>query len=217
MNRNFNEFESYYKNHLGMSGSVLDSYMKRPRMSMTSTVVGKDGSQSDVFTKLIEKRIIYLGDALYDDVANVIKAQLLYLNEIGDEDIKLFIDSPGGSIYTSYGIIDTMDFIDCDVSTVNTGMAASMGAILLCYGTPGKRKSLKRARTMIHQPLGGVIGQATEIEITSKEINKLKKELAVIISDKSGQDIKKVLEDMDRDYWMTAKEAKKYGLIDTIL
>lgn len=211
------EFESYYKNHLGMSGSVLDSYLRRPRMSMTSTVVGKDGQERDVFSKLIEKRIIYLGDALYDDVANIIKAQLLYLNEIGDDDISLFIDSPGGLVYTSLGIVDTMDFIDCDVSTINTGMAASMGAILLCYGADGKRKSLKRARTMIHQPLGGEYGQASDIEIASKEINKLKKELADIICAKTGQDIKKVEYDMDRDYWMTAKEAKKYGMIDIIV
>lgn len=211
------DFESYYKTHLSMSGSVLDSYRRTSRSSMTSMVVSKDGSQSDVFTKLIEKRIIYLGDALDSDVANIIKAQLLYLNEIGDEDIQMYIDSPGGYVYTSLGIMDTMDFVNCDVATINTGMAASMGAMLLCYGADGKRKSLKRARTMIHQPLGGVYGQATDIEITSKEINKLKKELAIIISDRSGQDIKKVEYDMDRDYWMTAKESKKYGMIDIIV
>lgn len=212
-----NEFESYYKKHLYMSGSVLDSYRDKSRMSMTSTVVDKDGTQVGVFTKLIEKRIIYLGEDLDSDVANIMKAQLLYLNEIGDEDISMFIDSPGGYVYTSLGIMDTMDFVNCDVSTINTGMAASMGAMLLCYGADGKRKSLKRARTMIHQPLGGVFGQATDIEITSKEINKLKKELAVIVANRTGQDIKKVEHDMDRDYWMTAKESKKYGIIDIIV
>jgi len=217
MNKNFKEFESYYKGHLNMSGSVLDSYTRTSRSSMTSTVVSNDEVAVDVFTRLIEKRIIYLGDALDNDVANIMKAQLLYLNEIGDEDISMFIDSPGGYVYTSLGIMDTMDFVNCDVATINTGMAASMGAMLLCYGTEGKRKSLKRARTMIHQPLGEAIGQASDIEITSKEINKLKKELGVIISDRSGQDIKKVMNDMNRDYWMTAKEAKKYGMIDDIV
>lgn len=212
-----NEFESYYKSHLGMSGSVLDSYRKSPRMSMTSTVVGHDGSQTDVFTKLIEKRIIYLGDVLYEDTANIIKAQLLYLNEIGDEDISMYIDSPGGLVYTSLGICDTMDFVNCDVATINTGMAASMGAILLCYGTKGKRKSLKRARTMIHQPLGGTSGQASDIEIESKEIVKIKKELYTILAEQTGQNYKKIELDADRDYWMSAKEAKKYGMIDIIV
>jgi len=212
-----NEFESYYKNHLGFNGSVLDSYRKSSRMSMTSNVINTDGSYVDVFTKLIEKRIIYLGEDLFDDTANIIKAQLLYLNETGDEDISMYIDSGGGLVYTSLGICDTIDFINCDVSTINMGMAASMAAVLLCYGTKGKRKSLKRARTMIHQPLGSAHGQATDIEISSKEINKVKRELYEIISEKTGQSIKKVEIDSDRDYWMTAKKAKDYGIIDIIL
>jgi len=211
------DFEKYFKGHLHMNGSILDSYTNKSRMSMTSTVVGTDGSQVDVFSRLIQKRIIYLGDSLYPEVANIMKAQLLYLNEIGDEDIKMFIDSPGGEVYTSLGIMDTMDFIDCDVSTINTGMAASMGAMLLCYGTKGKRKSLKRSRTMIHQPLGGAFGQTSDMEITTKEIVKLKKELYKILSVQTGQDIKKIIEDADRDYWMTAKEAVKYGMIDKIV
>lgn len=210
------DFDNYYRKELNMSPSVLDSYKKRPKMSFTSNI-HSDGSYIDVFAKLIEKRIIYLGDGLDSEVANIIKAQLLYLNEESDEDIKMFIDSPGGEVYTSLGILDTMDYVSCDVSTINTGLAASMGAILLAYGTKGKRKSLKRSKTMIHQPLGGGWGQASDLEINAKEIMKVKKELYNILVDCTGKPYKTIETDGDRDYWMTAKEAKKYGLIDIIL
>ena len=213
-----NEFERYYGGHLGMDNSILNGYKKNnTRMSMTTSVVGSDGISTDVFTKLIERRIIYLGDVLDNDVANIIKAQLLYLNEISDEDIRMFIDSPGGGVYTSLGICDTMDYIDCDISTINTGLSASMGAIILSYGTKGKRKSLKRARTMIHQPLGGAWGQSSDLSINSKEVEKLKKELYKMLVDKTGQEYKKIEADSDRDFWMTAKEAKKYGIIDIVV
>ena len=172
----------------------------------------------DVFSRLMMDRIIFLGVPIDDDVANIIMAQLLFL-ETADpsRDIQLYFNSPGGSIYAGLGIYDTMQFINCDVATICTGLAASMAAVLMCAGAQGKRSALKHSRIMIHQPMSGVQGQASDIEITSREVQKLKKELYSIIADHTGQTFKKVEKDSDRDYWMTAEEAKEYGMIDTIL
>lgn len=171
----------------------------------------------DVFSRLMMDRIIFLGTAIDDYVANVIQAQLLYLQNNGAEDITLYCNSPGGNVHSGYGIYDTMQYIKPDIVTICTGMAASMAAVLLCAGTKGKRMALKHSRIMIHQPLGGSSGQASDIEITAREIAKIKKELYEIISKHSGQDYDKIWKDSDRDYWMIAEEAKKYGLIDEVI
>jgi ATP-dependent Clp protease protease subunit len=175
-------------------------------------------AQMDVFSRLMMDRIIFLGTGIDDTVANIIQAQLLFLESADNKkDIQIYLNSPGGSVYAGLGIYDTMQYIAPDVSTICTGMAASMGAVLLCAGTTGKRTALKHSRVMIHQPLGGAQGQASDIEITAREIAKLKKELYDIIASHSGQKYDKVWEDSDRDYWMTADEAKAYGMIDEVL
>ena len=172
----------------------------------------------DVFSRLMMDRIIFLGAAIDDYVANVIQAQLLFLESTdASKDISIYINSPGGGVYAGLGIYDTMQFIKPDVATICTGMAASMGAVLMCAGTKGKRSALPHSRIMIHQPLGGAQGQASDIEITAREILKLKDELYQIIAKHSGQTMKKVHNDSDRDYWMKAEEAKAYGMIDEIL
>ena len=172
----------------------------------------------DVFSRLMMDRIIFLGTAINDQVANIIQAQLLFLESTdSSKDIQIYINSPGGSVYAGLGIYDTMQYINPDISTICTGMAASMGAVLLCAGADGKRTGLKHSRVMIHQPLGGAQGQASDIEITAREIQKLKKELYEIISHHTKKDYKTVWKDSDRDYWMTSEEAKKYGMIDEVL
>lgn len=172
----------------------------------------------DVFSRLMMDRIIFLGTAINDQVANIIQAQLLFLESTdASKDIQIYINSPGGSVYAGLGIYDTMQFIKPDVATICTGMAASMGAVLLCAGEKGKRSGLTHSRVMIHQPLGGAQGQASDIEITAREILILKEELYKIISKHSGQDYEKVYQDSDRDYWMKAEKAKEYGMIDEIL
>jgi ATP-dependent Clp protease, protease subunit len=178
------------------------------------------GFMLDIYTKLLNDRIVFLNDEIDTYTAELIKSQLLYLEQIDDKkDIKMYINSPGGSVYDGLGILDTMDFIKPDIITINTGLAASMAAVILCTGTKGKRKSLKRSRTMIHQPMSGSYGvyQASDITIDAREINSLKTELYEIISENTGQDIKKVEQDADRDYWMNSKEAKDYGIIDEII
>jgi ATP-dependent Clp protease protease subunit len=172
----------------------------------------------DVFSRLMMDRVIFLGTEVNDYTANVLQAQLLYLdaNDPG-KDINLYINSPGGSVYAGLGIYDTMQFISCDVATICTGMAASMAAVLLVAGQEGKRSALPHSRVMIHQPLGGVQGQASDIEIEAREIQKLKKELYTIIADHSHTDYEKVWNDSDRNYWMTAEEAREYGMIDQVL
>lgn len=175
-------------------------------------------TQMDVFSRLMMDRIIFLGTAIDDYVANIIQAQLLFLESVDNsKDISIYINSPGGSVYAGLGMYDTMQFIKPDVATICTGMAASMGAVLMCAGEKGKRSALPHSRIMIHQPLGGAQGQASDIEITAREILKLKGELYDIISKHSGQTVEKVHEDSDRDYWMKAEEAKAYGMIDEIL
>ena len=172
----------------------------------------------DVFSRLMMDRIIFLGTQVSDQSANIIQAQLLYLDSVDpDKDISLYINSPGGSVYAGLGIYDTMQYINSDVSTICTGMAASMAAVLLVAGESGKRFALPHSRVMIHQPMGGIQGQASDIEITAREILKLKSELYNIISNHSGQPFDKVEADSDRDYWMTAAEAKEYGMIDKII
>ena len=174
-------------------------------------------TQMDVFSRLMMDRIIFLGTEVNDYTANVIQAQLLYLDSVdSDRDISIYLNTPGGSVYAGLGIYDTMQFVKSKVATICTGMAASMGAVLLVAGEKGMRAALPHSRVMIHQPLGGIQGQASDIEITAREILKLKDELYQIISDHSGQTVEKIRKDADRDYWMTAKEALEYGMIDKV-
>jgi len=175
-------------------------------------------TQMDVFSRLMMDRVIFLGTGIDDQVANIMQAQLLFLQSVdAKQDIQVYLNSPGGSVYAGLGIYDTMQYIAPDVATICTGMAASMGAVLMCAGTKGKRAALRHARVMIHQPMGGAEGQASDIEITAREIQKLKKELYDIIAEHSGQTYEKVWADSDRDCWMTAEEAKAYGMLDEVL
>lgn len=206
----------------GVSRSVSDDYfatVNRKVNNNTSLLIEGNGYQVDVFSKLIEDRIIFLSTEIDDYTCNLIKAQLLYLEQEGDEDIKLYIDSGGGSVYSGLGLLDVMEYVKPDIITVNTGLAASMAAVILCSGTKGKRRALRRSRTMIHQPLtyGGWMQQASDVEIEAKEMNSLKKELYEIISENTGQTYERVYKDGDRDYWMTSEDAKRYGMIDEIV
>jgi ATP-dependent Clp protease protease subunit len=204
-----------------LSNGISSLKQNRYRNNLTTSVVDHkfDGMVVDVFTKLLQDRIIFLNGEIYDEMTDIIKAQLLYLEQLDKEkDIKIYINSGGGSIYDGLGLIDTLEYVNNDIVTINTGIAASMAAVILCCGSKGKRKSLKRARTMIHQPLGYLgYSQAADIEIESKQIHSLKKELYEIISERTGQPFDKVASDSDRDYWMTSKEAKSYGMVDEIL
>lgn len=212
------EFRKYATKHMGINSMYLDKYVEA---SMTPYIIEErqlNVAQMDVFSRLMMDRIIFLGTGIYDQVANIINAQLLFLESVDPKkDIQIYLNSPGGSVYAGLGIYDTMQYISPNVATICTGMAASMGAVLMCAGTKGKRTALKHARVMIHQPLGGAEGQASDIEITAREIVKLKKELYEIIASHSGQTYEKVWADSDRDYWMTADEAKAYGMIDEVL
>ena len=229
-----NDFKNYAVNHLGMSSNTLDGYTKyigaeafrSGAMNVTSDYLNPyileerqlNVTQMDVFSRLMMDRIIFLGTQVSDQSANIIQAQMLYLDSVDpDKDISLYINSPGGSVYAGLGIYDTVQYVNSDVSTICTGMAASMAAVLLVAGQKGKRFALPHSRVMIHQPMGGIQGQASDIEITAREILKLKEELYRIISDHSGQPFEKVEADSDRDYWMIASEAKEYGMIDKIL
>lgn len=202
-----------------ISSTLQSTYFKHVSKNINYSSLETGGLPVDIFSKLLDERIIFLSTEIDSDVCNIIKAQLLYLDSDSNEDISIYIDSPGGSVYSGLGLLDVMDFVKSDISTVNTGLAASMAAVILCSGKNGKRKSLKRSRTMIHQPLGygGWIQQASDMEIEAKEINSLKKELYEIISEKTGQNYDRVYKDGDRDYWMTSAEAKKYGMIDDII
>jgi ATP-dependent Clp protease protease subunit len=216
-----NDFMNYAVKHRNLNSTLLDSYSKKTQ-NITQHILddASEGIMIDIFSKLIDSRIIFLCTEMSSDICNIIKAQLLYLDQLDSKsDIKIYIDSPGGSVYSGLGLLDTMDYIRPDIMTINTGLAASMAAVLLCSGTKGKRKSLKRSRTMIHQPLGfgGYVQQASDMEIEAKEINSLKKELYEIISDATGQSYEKVHSDSDRDYWMNAEETLKYGMIDEII
>ena len=217
-----NDFRKFAVHHLGMNGLALDQFAASVSNNYINPTIMEERqlnvTQLDVFSRLMMDRIIFLGTQVEDYTANVIQAQLLYLDSADSgKDISLYINSPGGSVYAGLGIYDTMQYIQSDVSTICTGMAASMAAVLLVAGQKDKRFALKHSRVMIHQPMGGISGQASDIEITSREILKLKKELYTIISDHSGQPYDKVYADSDRDYWMTADEAKEYGMIDKVL
>ena len=216
-----NDFRKYATKHLGINGMVLDDVMNAQAQYMNPYILEErqlNVTQLDVFSRLMMDRVIFLGTEVNDYTANVLQAQLLYLdaNDPG-KDINVYINSPGGSVYAGLGIYDTMQFIQSDVATICTGMAASMAAVLLVAGKEGKRSALPHSRVMIHQPMGGVQGQASDIEIEAREIQKLKKELYTIIADHSHTDYDKVWADSDRDHWMTADEALEYGMIDKIL
>lgn len=214
------EFKKYAVKHKGISSMHLENYISNIN-GMTRTVIEErpvNFREVDVFSRLMMDRIIFLGTPIDDYIANIIQAQLLFLESAdAKRDIQIYVNSPGGSVYAGLGIYDTMQWIGPDVATICVGMAASMAAVLLCAGTKGKRTGLKHSRVMIHQPMGGAQGQASDIEITAKEIQKLKKELYEIIADHSGQPFDKVEKDSDRDYWMIAQEAKEYGMIDEVL
>ena len=213
-----NEFRKYATKHLGINSMVVDHYIES---SLTPYIIEErpmNMTQMDVFSRLMMDRIIFLGTGINDQVANIINAQLLFLESVdAKKDIQIYLNSPGGSVYAGLGIYDTMQYIRPDVATICTGMAASMGAVLLCAGAEGKRSALKHSRVMIHQPLGGAQGQASDIEITAREIQKLKKELYDIIALHSKQTYDKVWADSDRDYWLTSQEAKEYGMVDEVL
>lgn len=216
------EFKNYAIKHRGINSMYYDTIMSSMYpVNMTPNIIEErqlNAIAMDVFSRLMMDRIIFLGTGINDQVANIVQAQLLFLESAdASKDIQIYINSPGGSVYAGLGIYDTMQFIKPDVATICTGMAASMGAVLLCAGEKGKRSGLTHSRVMIHQPMGGAQGQASDIEITAREILKLKEELYEIIAKHSGQTIEKVHDDSDRDYWMKAEEAKKYGMIDEIL
>lgn len=208
-----------YLRSKNISSLKQHDYFNKLSIRKNSHIIESNGMPIDIFSKLIDERIIFLSDEIDSDVCNIIKAQLLYLDTESNDDISIYIDSGGGSVYSGLGLLDVMDYVNSDIVTVNTGLAASMAAVVLCSGTKGKRKSLKRSRTMIHQPMTGFgsYTQASDMEIESKEINSLKKELYKIISNNTGQVYSKVYKDSDRDYWMTAIEAKNYGMIDEIV
>lgn len=212
-----NEFFKYATRHRNISSTYLSDYAK----ALTPYIIEErqlNVAQMDVFSRLMMDRIIFLGTGIDDQVANIIQAQLLFLESADPKkDIQIYLNSPGGSVYAGLGIYDTMQYISPDVATICTGIAASMGAVLLCAGTDGKRTALRHSRVMIHQPLGGAQGQASDIEITAREIIKLRKELYEIIANHSKQTYDKVSEDSDRDFWMTAEEARDYGMIDEVL
>ncbi len=219
-----NEFRKYAIKHRGISSVAFDqfvNYQSKVQSYLNPTIIEErqlNVAQMDVFSRLMMDRIIFLGVPIDDTVANVIQAQLLFLESAdSSKDIQIYINSPGGSVYAGLGIYDTMQYINPDVATICTGIAASMAAVLLCAGSHGKRTALKHSRALIHQPMGGAEGQASDIEITAREIMKLKKELYTIISEHSGQTYEKIWQDADRDYWMTAEESKAYGMIDEVL
>ena len=215
------DFRKYTVKHLRMNGQVFDDVIRSQREYLNPYILEErqmNVTQLDVFSRLMADRIIFLGTQIDDYTANVIQAQLLYLDTSDPgKDISLYINSPGGMVYSGLGIYDTMQYIGCKIHTICTGIAASFAAVLLVAGEKGCRSALKHSRVMIHQPLGGAQGQASDIEITAREIVKIKKEIYTIISDHSGQPYEKVLNDGDRDFWMTTEEAKEYGMIDQVL
>lgn len=216
------EFRKFAIEQPGVTGTAVDAYMKI-HSSLTPYIIEErqmNMTQMDVFSRLMMDRILFMGTGVDDRVANILQAQMLFLQNLDPKkDIQMYVNSPGGSVYAGLGIIDTMNLVTPDVATICTGMAASMGAVILCNGANGKRSALKHSRVMIHQPMGGVAGgtQASDMEIVNQEMKKLKKELYDIISENSGQSYDKVEKDSDRNYWMTAEEAVQYGMIDEVL
>ena len=215
------EFRKYAVHHRGMSGLGIDDYMKHNVQNMTPNIIEERPMRFaaiDVFSRLIMDRIIFLGTGVDDYVANVVVAQLLFLESVdAKKDVLMYINSPGGSVYAGLGMYDTMNYVRPDVATICTSLAASMGAVLLAGGAAGKRSALPHARVMIHQPSGGTQGQSRDMEITVKEIIKLRFELYEILANHTGKTIEEIERDSDRDYWMKAEEAKTYGLIDEVL
>ena len=215
------EFKKFATKHMGISSLTLHQFNSIHASYISPTIIEErqlNIAQMDVFSRLMMDRIIFMGVPVTEYVSNVIQAQLLFLESAdAKRDIQIYVNSPGGSVYAGLGIYDTMQYIGPDVATICTGMAASMAAVLMCAGTKGKRTALKHARIMIHQPMGGAEGQASDIEITAREIQKLKKELYEIIAMHSGKSYDEVWKDSDRDYWMTAEESKEYGMIDEVL
>lgn len=215
-----NEFEKYAVKHRGISSNTLHSVRSAYDAYVNPMILEErhlNVTQLDVFSRLMMDRILFLGAPIDDDVANIIQAQLLFLESTDpDKDIEIYINSPGGSVSAGLGIYDTMQMVNCDVATTCTGMAASMGAVLLTAGTAGKRTALPHSRVMIHQPLGGAHGQASDIEITAREIVRIKRELYDILSFHTGKPLADIERDADRDYWLSAAEAKEYGLIDAV-
>ena len=218
---NDKEFQKYATKHRGINSLTLDRYTSQFGNYISPTIIEErqlNIATMDVFSRLMMDRIIFLGVPIDDYVANIIQAQLLFLDSVDPgKDIQIYLNTPGGMVYAGLGIYDTMQYVSSDVATICTGMAASMGAVLLCSGVKGKRTALKHSRILIHQPMGGAQGQASDIEITAREIQKIKKELYEIIALHSNQDYKKIWKDADRDYWMTAEESKEYGMIDEVL
>ena len=216
-----NEFRKYAVQHRGISSTSLNRYTSISQNYISPTIIEErqlNIATMDVFSRLMMDRIIFLGVPIDDYVANIIQAQLLFLESVDSKrDIQIYLNTPGGSVYAGLGIYDTMQYIAPDVATICTGMAASMGAVLLVAGAPGKRSALKHSRVMIHQPMGGAQGQASDIEITAREIQKLKKELYTIIAEHSNNPFDRIEKDSDRDYWMTSGEALDYGMIDKVL
>ena len=215
------EFRKFATRHMGINSMVLDDVVSMQNQYLNPYILEErqlNVTQMDVFSRLMMDRIIFLGTQIDDYTANTLQAQLLFLDSTDPgKDISIYVNSPGGSVHAGLGIYDTMQFISSDVATICTGMAASMAAVLLVAGKEGKRSALKHSRVMIHQPMGGAQGQASDIEITAREILKLKKELYTIIAEHSHTDFDKVWADSDRDYWMTAEEAKDYGMIDRVM
>lgn len=215
------EFEKYATRHCGISSATYAKYTSAINNSLTPYIVEErqlNVAQMDVFSRLMMDRIIFLGTAIDDYTSNVIQAQLLFLESVDcTQDIQIYLNSPGGSVYAGLGIYDTMQYIQPKIATICTGLAASMASVLLCAGEKGKRTALPHSRVMIHQPMGGAEGQASDMEITCREIQKLKKELYEIIAKHSGQDYDRVYADSDRDHWFTAQEALEYGMIDEVL
>jgi ATP-dependent Clp protease protease subunit len=216
-----NDFKKYITKHRGVSSTTFANYTSVLNGYISPTIIEErqlNIASMDIFSRLMMDRIIFLGTPINDDVANIIMGQLLYLESVdAKKDIMIYLNSPGGSVYAGLGIYDVMQYVTPDIATICTGMAASMAAVLLCAGAKNKRSALHHARVMIHQPMGGAEGQASDIEITAREIQKLKKELYEIIANHSSQKYDKVWKDSDRDYWMTAEEAHKYGMIDEVL
>ena len=215
------EFEKYAVKHKGISSNTLDSYTKHVVTNLTPNIIEErpmNIAVMDVYSRLMMDRIIFMGYPISDEVGNIVTAQLLFLESTDrTRDIQMYINSPGGSVYAGLGVYDTMQYINPDISTICTGMAASMGAVLMCAGAKGKRTALKHARIMMHQPSAGAGGQASDILITVNEVRKLKKELYEVVAYHSGQEVDKIAKDFDRDCWMTAPEAKEYGLVDEVL
>lgn len=216
-----NEFIKYAVKHRGISSNTLDGFIDHQVTNLTPNIIEErpmNIAVMDVYSRLMMDRIIFLGYPINDEVANIVTAQLLFLESTDrNRDIQMYINSPGGSVYAGLGMYDTMQFITPDIATICTGMAASMGAVLMCAGAKGKRTALKHSRIMMHQPSAGAGGQATDIEITVNEIRKIKRELYDILAYHTGQPVDKVASDCDRDYWMTSTEAKEYGLVDEVL